>query len=121
MEKQRFCLECGEPLTGRRDKKFCGDQCRNNYNNRRYSESGTLIRKINNILKKNYLILSELNPGGKTTLPRHKLTEKGFNFNYFTSIYTTREGKTYHFVYNRGYLPVDNDLLMLVIKDMNKG
>lgn len=120
MENQRFCLECGEPLSGRRDKKFCGDQCRNNYNNRRYSESGTLIRKINNILKKNYLIFSELNPIGITTLPRQKLIEKGFNFNYFTSFYVTREGKTYFYLYDRGYLPLEKDLVMLVVKDSIK-
>ncbi|MDK2910755.1 MAG: hypothetical protein PWR20_2323 [Bacteroidales bacterium] len=121
MENQRFCLECGEPLTGRRDKKFCGDQCRNNYNNRRYSESSVIIRKVNNILKKNYQILCELNPGGKTTIGRQKLVEKGYNFEYFTSQYITREGKTYHFVYDRGLLNLENDLIMMVVKDTHKG
>lgn len=66
------------------------------------------------------MILCELNPKGKASLPRQKLLEKGFNFNYFTSLYTTREGKTYHFVYDRGYLKMENDLIMLVIKESPK-
>jgi len=28
MEK-RFCFDCGEPLNGRADQKFCNDLCRN--------------------------------------------------------------------------------------------
>lgn len=117
METQRVCLECGEPLMGRSDKKFCSDQCRNNYNNRRYSQEEAVVRSINLILKKNYHILRDANPTGKTTIPRQKLLEKGFNFGYFTSQYTTRSGKTYHYVYDQGYLPLENDLMMLVKKD----
>ena len=32
MEKQ--CLECGDKIVGRIDKKFCSDGCRNAYNNK---------------------------------------------------------------------------------------
>jgi predicted nucleic acid-binding Zn ribbon protein len=34
MEK-RFCLDCGKPVKGRADQKFCKDLCRNSYNNNR--------------------------------------------------------------------------------------
>ena len=27
------CLECGDAIAGREDKKFCCDGCRNSYNN----------------------------------------------------------------------------------------
>ena len=53
------CLECGEKITGRIDKKFCSDYCRNTYNNSVAKESKNLVRNINNRLKKNYKILSE--------------------------------------------------------------
>lgn len=117
---KKVCLDCGEPISGRSDKKFCSDQCRNNYNNRLNTETNTLVRRINSILKKNYKILGELNPSGKSSVNRSRLTEKGFNFQYFTSIYTTREGKTYYFCYDRGWLPVENEYIMLVVKDKNK-
>ena len=32
--EHRECLECGEPLKGRVDKKFCSDYCRNSHNNK---------------------------------------------------------------------------------------
>lgn len=60
------CLECGEKIVGRADKKFCNDYCRNAYNNNLHKDSKNLIRNINNKLKKNYKILSELNPEDKT-------------------------------------------------------
>ncbi|RYF12576.1 MAG: DUF2116 family Zn-ribbon domain-containing protein, partial [Flavobacteriales bacterium] len=39
----RFCLDCNTEIKGRADKKFCDDQCRNNYNNRRKSEDGEFV------------------------------------------------------------------------------
>ena len=30
----KTCLECGEKIVGREDKKFCSDGCRNAYNNK---------------------------------------------------------------------------------------
>lgn len=120
MNPQRNCQDCGEVLHGRSDKKFCSDQCRNNYNNRLNSEASSLVRRINNILKRNYRILGELNPNGKANVSKLRLIEKGFNFSYFTSIYTNREGKTYYFCYDRGYLHIENDYCMLVVRDKNK-
>ena len=31
---EKKCLDCGDSLRGRTDKKFCSDQCRNSYNNK---------------------------------------------------------------------------------------
>lgn len=113
----RLCLDCGEPITGRTDKKFCSDLCRNNYNNRLNSDANNLVRNINNALRKNRRILAELVPDeGKITLHQDKLTAKGFIFNYFTHLYTTQKGHTYHFVYEYGYLPLENGFYMLVIR-----
>lgn len=114
---QKQCPECGEKIVGRTDKKFCSDYCRNAYNNRINKDSKNLIKNINNRLRKNWRILEELNPEEKTKTTRTKLTSKGFNFNYFTSTYTTRKGTVYYFVYNQGYLPLDNDFIMLVKRE----
>jgi len=111
---QKQCLECGEKIVGRIDKKFCSDGCRNAYNNRINKDSKNLIRNVNNRLRKNYRILEELNPDQKTKTTRSKLIEKGFDFNYITTVYTTRSGKVYYFVYNQGYLPLEDDYYALV-------
>ena len=63
--EQKLCLECGDRIQGRSDKKFCTDYCRNSYNNKVNKESKNLIRNTNNQLRRNYKILSELNTKGK--------------------------------------------------------
>ena len=50
--EQKLCLECGEQIQGRSDKKFCSDYCRNSHNNKVNTESKNLIRNTNNRLKK---------------------------------------------------------------------
>ena len=114
---EKSCLECGEKVNGRADKKFCSDYCRNSYNNKLDVEDKNLVRNINNRLKKNYKILSELNPDQKTKTHRDKLIGNNFDFNLFTSIYTTKKGTIYYFVYNQGYLELENDYYMLVKND----
>ncbi|MEN8188126.1 MAG: hypothetical protein ABFR05_13450 [Bacteroidota bacterium] len=111
------CLECGEPIIGRSDKKFCNDYCRNAYNNKINKENKNLIRNTNNHLRKNHKILTELNSTGKTTIPRSKLTNKNFDFNLFTSIYTTKTGNVYYYVYNQGYLKLENDYYLLIKRE----
>jgi hypothetical protein len=116
MEKPK-CLSCGEVLSGRIDKKFCSDYCRSTYNNRLNSESRKIVRNINNKLKKNYRILQSINTDQKTKTTRDKLLEKGFNFTYFTNLYTTRSGRVYYFIYDQGYLPLEEDYYALVKRD----
>ena len=88
--KKRTCKECEEELRGRKDQKFCSDYCRNTFNNRLNEDSTKYIRRINNILRKNRRILLKLNPGGKVTVDGITLAEEGFNFHYYTNIYTTK-------------------------------
>ncbi len=111
------CLECGEAFKGRTDKKFCSDYCRNAYNNKVNKDSKNLIRNTNNRLRKNYKILSELNKSGKTKTTRSKLLNQNFDFTFFTSIYTTKTGNTYYYVYDQGYLALENDFYLLIKKD----
>ena len=111
------CLECGDKIIGREDKKFCSDGCRNAYNNKINKDSTNLMRNINNKLRKNYRVLSELNPEGKAKTSRTKLLSKGFDFEFFTSIYTTKTGNVYYFLYDQGYMAIENEGFVLVKKD----
>jgi hypothetical protein len=112
------CLECHEKIVGREDKKFCSDGCRNAYNNKMNKDHTNLMRNINNKLRKNYRVLSELNPEGKTKTTKNKLISKGFDFDLMTSVYTTKTGNTYYFVYDQGYMAVENEGFVLVKKEM---
>jgi len=111
------CLECGDDFKGRVDKKFCSDYCRNTYNNKINTDSKNLVRNINNRLRKNYKILSELNTSGKTKVTRRKLLDGNFDFTFFTSIYTTKTGNTYFYIYDQGYLALENDYYLLIRKE----
>ena len=113
---EKACLECGKPVYGRADKKFCDDQCRNSYNNKQNADSNNYVRNVHYILRKNRRILEELNPSGKEKVKLSKLNEKGFDFTYHTSSYTTKAGATYQFCYEYGYLLLDNDFVLLVKK-----
>jgi hypothetical protein len=42
----------------------------------------------------------------------------GFDFTLMTSILQTKSGNTYYFVYDQGYLSLENDYFMLVKKDI---
>ncbi|BFM42838.1 hypothetical protein CFS9_14790 [Flavobacterium sp. CFS9] len=114
----KTCLECSEKIVGREDKKFCSDSCRNAYNNKINKDSTNFMRNVNNKLRKNYRILSELNPDGKSKATRDKMTNKGFDFDFFTNILQTKTGNTYYFLYDQGYRSLDNDYFMLVKKEI---
>jgi len=112
------CLECNEKIVGREDKKFCSDGCRNSYNNKINKDSTNYMRNINNKLRKNYRILNALNADGKSKTTRAKLSNNGFDFDYFTTILNTKSGNTYYFVYDQGYMILESDYYMLVKKDI---
>jgi hypothetical protein len=116
-QDNQVCIECDTSFKGRVDKKFCSDQCRTTYNNRRKSLENNYIKDVNNTLKKNRRILLHFNPEGKSkVVTRDKLKAKGFNFNYFTSTYTTKDGAQYFYCYDQGYLPIEKEQCLLVLK-----
>ncbi len=115
MTTEKVCMECGEALKGRADKKFCDDQCRSNFNNKANSDTTADMRNINNILRKNRRILdSIISSEGKTKISKTKLHDKGFNFKYHTHTHTTQKGTVYKLCYDYGYIPIENDYLFVV-------
>src|SRR5690554_2608437 len=116
---EKICPECGTKVKGRADKIYCSDQCRNMRNNLLNKDRKNIVRTTNNWLRKNYRILESLNPEGKTKTTKEKLLGLGFSFDYFTSIYTTKSGSTYFYLYDQVYLPLDNNIYLLVKKDLD--
>jgi hypothetical protein len=114
-DTKRECLACGKVLHGRADKKFCNDYCRNAYNNNLKSANSPLIRNINNALMKNRRILEAvLGEEEMQKVPKEKLLAQGFQFKFITHTYINKKGNTYFFCYEFGYLPLENEWLLVV-------
>jgi hypothetical protein len=118
----KYCLACNRSIKGRTDKKFCDGSCRNSYNNRLYSYSIPVIRKINNSLRKNRRILEELFLGldiKALVVERKKLVELGFQFKYFTEQSHSDKKEQYYYCYDYGYRSIDSEKV-LAVKDTRK-
>jgi len=115
-KQERHCAVCGKIICGRIDKRFCSDQCRTFSNNHLNRDATNYIRNVNNALRKNRRILAQLNPEGKVRVAREKLLAKGFDFTYYTSTYTTKEGAQYFYCYDQGYLPIEKGYYLLVVR-----
>ena len=95
----KICLQCGKPLTGRADKKFCDAYCRNSYNNQNKAADELYIQLVNSKIRKNRRILKSLCPEGKATLRKDVLDHMGYDYRYFTGVF--RSSRTvYYMVYD---------------------
>lgn len=114
--ENKHCRECGKPVFGRIDKKYCSDICRHSHNNRERIASGTYVNTINAILRKNRNILSDLNPETHSKVSKNKLDAKGFNFNYITSVDTNTKEVCYY-CYEYGYKVAEADCIYIIKKE----
>jgi hypothetical protein len=103
--ENRICLSCEKPLKGRYDKRFCNDQCRSNFHNIYKRKNERIIAAVNRQIRKNRSILKTLCPDGKATVRKARLSDLGFSFQYFSSIYV-EGGLTYYFSYEFGFAPI---------------
>jgi len=102
---KKECLQCGEHLVGRVDKKFCDAYCRNSYNNINNSSDELEIKSINSQLRRNRKLLKSLCPEGKATIRKEVLSNLGFDFARFNTIFPS-SGKVYYMVYDYGFMPI---------------
>lgn len=83
---ERFCRECGTPLSGRSDKQFCCDDCRISYHNRLYYSNKKPTREVNRILSYNRSLLARLHRSGVKSISLSDERLMGYNCRYFTSV-----------------------------------
>jgi len=83
-EEGGHCLECGEPLYGRSDKKFCDSNCRNAWHGHIRSESRRRHHLTLQGLNSNYAILSNMLRIHKSSCPVSSLISMGFRPEYVT-------------------------------------
>jgi hypothetical protein len=111
MKKQGIknrCKQCNKVISGRADKEYCDDKCKNEYNNILKYEENKEIGPVNNILKQNRRILLRLLDGRQSkSVSERQMFELGFVFLYFTHVYFTEAGnKEYKYCYNYGYCAI---------------
>lgn len=110
----RKCSFCGDVLTGRSDKKFCDDICRNNFHYQIFKDKNKKIKIINKILLNNRDILSSFIKGVKTIVDKQELINAGFNCDYFTGIYRTKMDNIFYIIYDKAYCFIEDNKIMLI-------
>jgi hypothetical protein len=110
---ERVCLDCGGKILGRSDKKFCSDQCRNNYNNRINRDTNNYVRNVHAQLRRNRKILADFYDDGHKRIHRDALFALGYNFTFFTHVVETQDGVKWSYCFEYGFRNIDNDYLEL--------
>lgn len=83
------CLECGdEILYGRTDRKFCSEECKNRFNNRKSRNSRVAKLRTLNALEKNHRILDRLLKAGMDSIEIILAKQMGFDPDYVTSFHS---------------------------------
>lgn len=82
--EERRCIVCGRPFTGRSDKKFCSDLCRNEFHNERRRKETVDMARLNKSLLHNRIVLLRHSASG--CVPRRTLALDHFNFELYTSV-----------------------------------
>ena len=115
---QKNCIECGDKLRGRIDKKFCSDACRTSYHNKRGGEVRGSIRQIDSKLKQNWRILKscyESQNASNLQIELRKMIQHGFLTDFHTHREVMPNGQEFQFCYDFGYAKKD-DYTIYVIK-----
>lgn len=110
MKDKRKCLECDKFLEGRVGKRYCDPYCKSAYHYKKtQNETPKFYSKVHQQLKLNRKILKNYNKAGKATIRTEILMTQGFNPNFFTHYWKNKKGDTYLFVYEFGFLKVQEN------------
>lgn len=116
MLEQTKCTECGESFTGRRDKKFCTDHCRNYFNNRSKQRTD-YMKEVDLILRSNRNILRTLLREHEGVFHRRvfrdDLEGHGYDFEFFTNVINAGGGEYVTFCYEYGMVQKGRDTFLV--------
>ena len=101
------CPVCKGEVKGRRDKVFCSAVCKSTYHYEEKVENEAFYFEVDKQLKVNRKLLKKYNVEGYTTVRKSDLEKEGFNSHYFTHYWKNKEGKVYLFVYDHGFLEIE--------------
>ena len=113
----KYCKVCGTPLKGRRDKKYCNIQCKNQYHLDLKSMHRSEIETDISFLLRNRTVLHELldqDGHKKRKVKRSILQRMGFRFHNYTGTFLNSRNKMYHYVFDYSWVPFsDQDVLII--------
>jgi hypothetical protein len=115
----KTCLQCHDSFRGRSDKKFCGDYCRNTYNNQQKAHVHNHQKNILQRLQRNYDVLCRYIPNemsGPIRIRKQNLTNEGFNWIYCTETRTTSNNSRVFGCFEFKYFLL-NDQYVIIMKD----
>lgn len=84
------CRECGVPLKGRSDKRFCDDACRNAYHNQRTQGERRELQYTHQKLRRNYRLLRDYDTSGIDRVRLEELLRQGFDPDCCTGLKSRR-------------------------------
>ncbi len=113
---KRSCIYCDKVIrSGRSDKKFCDERCKDAYYNSIKIQEHNEIKKIDLILKKNRRVLKKLFNLRNATIPKSILVKEGFEFDYHTHIIITKlKRNQFIFCYDHGYREVADGRIQII-------
>ena len=110
MEPRTRCLECGERISyGRKDRKFCCEECKNKHHNNLARMSKNAKRKVLALLDRNYCILDQLVREGIDAVWLSDAVALGFSPGYSTSHRKMGSRNHYH-CFDISYIMTPNRL-----------
>lgn len=110
----RPCNNCGRPVRGRSDKKFCNDGCRNDYHNKITRTDNITVRNVNHALARNRNLLKQRLENKETTIcSRLLLMNDGFHFDFITGI-KSKENRTICYCYEYGYYLINQTTIKII-------
>lgn len=110
--REKKCLYCGDQFTGRKDKKFCLDACRNAYHNDKNTDKDEVLKLYYSRLKANYRTLQKCQTSSGAVTVRD-LSRLGFSFDLMTHVEESEQGKTVY-CFDLGYRVRDGDRVEIV-------
>ena len=111
------CQQCGKPLHGRTDKKFCDSACKNAFNFAQRRDTRDAVKEIDGYLHRNREILAMLmGESRKEMFDRALLTRAKFRWEYMTGLYKNKEGKWYHLVYDYAWMEFSTQQVLVIGK-----
>ncbi len=83
---QKLCLTCGNKLTGRSDKKYCNEACKNEFHNQQGVRTPAFEKNQLSAARKNRSILSKIEASGMAEINLKELELCGFDFEGLTGL-----------------------------------